>query len=60
MTRDVKNNKKGLFRYIGQQKKMKETVSALMSEMGDLATTDIKKAEVLNKCFCVSLHWQLL
>ncbi len=26
LARDVKNNKKGFFRYIGQQRKMKETV----------------------------------
>ena len=51
LARDVKNNKKGFFRYIGQQRKMKETVLSVMSETGDLATTDMEKAEVLKKFF---------
>ncbi|KFV93308.1 hypothetical protein N327_13538, partial [Fulmarus glacialis] len=52
LARDVKN-KKCFFRYIGQQRKMKETVPTLMSKMGDLATSDVEKAEVLNNFFAL-------
>lgn len=48
MTKDVKNSKKHFFRYIGQQRKIKETVPALMSKTGDQGTTIMEKAEVLN------------
>ena len=48
LARDVKNNKKGFFGYLRQHRKMKETVSP-MSKTGDLATTGMEKAEVLNK-----------
>lgn len=57
LARDIKNNKKCLFRYIGQQRKMAETVPLPMSEIGDMATIDIEKAEVLNN---FSLLWSSL
>lgn len=51
MARAVKNNKKGFFKYTGQQRKITETVcfpSPTMSETGHLATTDMEKAEIIN------------
>lgn len=46
---DVKNNDKHFFRYIGKQRKMKETVPFPVSKIGDLGATNMKKNEVLNK-----------
>jgi len=51
LERDIKN-KKGLFRYTGQQRKMKETVPLMMSETGEVATIEMK-AEVLNNFFAL-------
>ncbi|GAB0203576.1 mitochondrial enolase superfamily member 1 [Grus japonensis] len=50
LARGVKNNQ-GFFRNIGQQRKIKETVHSRMSKIGDLTTTDMEKAEVLNDFF---------
>lgn len=51
MARDVKNNKKGFYRYIGRRRQAKESVPPLINETGELASSDMEKAEVLNKCF---------
>jgi len=48
---NVKNNRKGFYRYISQKIKSKETISPLTNEKGELATTDMEKAEVLNEFF---------
>jgi len=42
---------KGFFRYNGQKRQTKESVPPPTNEKGGLATTDMKKAEVLNKFF---------
>ena len=49
--RDVKNSKKGFYRYIGRRRQAKESVPPLINETGKLASSDMEKAEVLNKCF---------
>ncbi|CAM4495102.1 unnamed protein product [Caretta caretta] len=51
LARDVKSNKKGFFRYVGNKKKAKESVGPLMSEGGNLVTEDVEKANVLNAFF---------
>lgn len=43
----MKSNK-DFFRYIRGRRNMKETVSTLMNEMADLATTDIERADILS------------
>ena len=48
---DMKNSKKGFCRYIGRRRQAKESVSPLINETGELASSDMEKAEVLNKCF---------
>jgi len=40
LARDVKNNKKGFYRYVSWKKTVKESVPPLMSETGELATVD--------------------
>ena len=49
LIRQVKNNKKGFYRYIGRKRQGKESV--LINEEGELASSDMEKAEVLNECF---------
>lgn len=46
--RNVKNNRKGFYRYIRQQRKITETVLSLRSKTGDLTMTAFEKVEVLN------------
>ena len=50
LARDVKNNK-GVYRYFGQKRKIKENVPCLVNKTGELVTTDMEKAEVLNNFF---------
>ncbi|KFZ68503.1 hypothetical protein N338_08076, partial [Podiceps cristatus] len=45
LARDIKNNKKG------QKRQAKESVPPLANEKGELAATDVEKAEVLNEFF---------
>jgi len=49
LLRDVKNNKKGFFRYIGQKRQIKESAPPLIHEKAELASTE--KAGVLNEFF---------
>ena len=49
--RDVKNNKKTFYRYIGQKRQAKTGVPSLVNLKGELASMDKEKAEVLNEFF---------
>ncbi|CAM5088467.1 unnamed protein product [Eretmochelys imbricata] len=51
LARDVKSNKKGFFKYVGNKKKAKESVCPLLNEGGNLVTEDVEKANVLNAFF---------
>ena len=51
LARDVKDNKKGFYRYICRRRQAKESVLPPMKGNGELASSDIEKAEVLNECF---------
>ncbi|KFV20211.1 hypothetical protein N340_01073, partial [Tauraco erythrolophus] len=51
LARDVKGNKQNFYRYVSDKKKSREDVGPLRKEMGDLATRDMEKAEVLNDFF---------
>ncbi|KFQ55696.1 hypothetical protein N334_04196, partial [Pelecanus crispus] len=53
LARDVKNNKKGFYRYINQKRKVKESVPPLMNKKGKPVSTDEEKAEVLNNFFAL-------
>ncbi|GAB0185935.1 mitochondrial enolase superfamily member 1 [Grus japonensis] len=48
---DVKDNKKGFYKYIGDKRKTRENVGPLLNEMGDLVTLNMEKAELLNAFF---------
>ena len=49
LTRDVKNNKKCFYRYIGQKRWAKESVPCMRNEKAKLASTDMGKAEILSE-----------
>ena len=51
LAKDVKDNKKGFYRYIGRRRQGKESVPSLMKSNGELASSDTDKAEVLSECF---------
>jgi len=53
LARDVKNNKKGFYRYISRRRQAKKSVSPLINEGGEQASSDMEKAEVLNKFFAL-------
>ena len=50
LARDVKD-KKGFYRYIVRRRQAKESVSPLMKGDGELASSGIEEADVLNECF---------
>ena len=51
LTRDVKDNKKGFFKYISSKWKTRENVGPLLKEGGDLVMEDTEKVELLNAFF---------
>lgn len=51
--KDMKNNRKGFFRYIGQKRQAKESVPPLKNKKEDLASSGMEKAEVLNELFAL-------
>lgn len=42
----------------GQKRRAKERVPSLINEKGELVSTDMQKAEVLQWILCLSLRWQ--
>ncbi|GAB0183976.1 mitochondrial enolase superfamily member 1 [Grus japonensis] len=48
---DVKDNKKGFFKYISSKRKTRENVGPLLNEMGALVMEDTEKVELLNAFF---------
>ncbi|PKU34778.1 rna-directed dna polymerase from mobile element jockey-like [Limosa lapponica baueri] len=51
LARDVKDNKKGFFKYISRKRKTEENVGPLLNEVGALVMEDAEKAELLNAFF---------
>ncbi|GAB0208703.1 mitochondrial enolase superfamily member 1 [Grus japonensis] len=51
LARDVKDNKKGFFKYISSKRTTRENVGPLLNEVGALVTEDTEKAELLNAAF---------
>ncbi|XP_071885515.1 olfactory receptor 14C36-like [Anas platyrhynchos] len=45
LARDVKKNKKGFYGYIGRRRQPKESVPPLINKVGELASSDMEKAE---------------
>lgn len=55
LTKEVKDNKKGFFKYVKSKRKTTENVSLLLNEMGVLVTEDTENAELLNTFFASAL-----
>ena len=51
LARDVKNYKKGFFRYINNKQKQKENTGPWLNWRGELVTNNAEKGEVLNTFF---------
>ncbi|KAK4830244.1 hypothetical protein QYF61_009311 [Mycteria americana] len=51
LAKDVKDNKKGFYRYRDDKRKTREIVGPLLSETEDLVTQDVEKIGVLNAFF---------
>ncbi|KFQ44814.1 hypothetical protein N333_11559, partial [Nestor notabilis] len=51
LSRDVKNNRKGFYRYVANKRQTRDNVGPLRKLSGELATLDLEKAEVLNDFF---------
>ncbi|GAB0189136.1 mitochondrial enolase superfamily member 1 [Grus japonensis] len=51
LARDVKDNKKSFYRYVGDKRTTRDNVGPFQNEMGDLVTQDMEKAKVLNDFF---------
>ena len=51
LARDIKNYKKGFFRYVSNKQTWKENIGLLLNRRGDVITNNAEKAEVLNTFF---------
>jgi len=51
LSRHIKDNKKGFFRYIRSKWKTRENVRLLLNKMGLLVTEDAEKVKLLNAAF---------
>jgi len=51
LAKDVKDNKKGFFKYISSKRKTRDNVGTLLNEVGVLVMEDAEKAELLNAFF---------
>ncbi|KAF4790719.1 hypothetical protein TURU_138206 [Turdus rufiventris] len=51
LARDIKDNKKGFYKYISSKRKIRENVRPLLNQMGVLETEDTEKVELLNAFF---------
>ena len=51
LTREVKDNKNGVFKYVSSKQKTRENVCLLLKEVGALVMEDTEKAVLLNAFF---------
>ncbi|GAB0204618.1 mitochondrial enolase superfamily member 1 [Grus japonensis] len=51
LARDVKDNKKGFFKYISSKRKTRKNVGPLLNEVGALVMEDTEKVKLLNALF---------
>lgn len=49
LSRDVKGNKKGFYRYMNSNKKRRESMGLLLNGVGEQATNSMEKTEVLQR-----------
>ena len=58
LARDMRDKKRGFYKYKGDKKKTRENVGPLLTETGHLFPSDMEKAEVLNGAFASVLNSQ--
>ena len=51
LAKEIKDNKKGFFKYVNSKRKTRDNVGPLLNEGGVLVTGDTEKAEILNAFF---------
>lgn len=51
LAKEIKDNKKGFFKYVNSKRKARENVGPILSEGGALVIGDAEKAEILNAFF---------
>lgn len=51
LARDIKSNKQGFSKYVGNKRKTRENVGLLLNGAEDLVTQDMEKAEILTAFF---------
>lgn len=49
--RDIKEKKKGFFKYVEDKRKTRENVDPLLSGIADLVTEEMEKDDILNDFF---------
>jgi len=53
LTKKVKDNKKGIFKYVNSKRKTRDNVGPLLNEGGVLVMGDAEKMEMLNAFFAL-------
>lgn len=56
LIRKIKDNKKGLFKYINIKKKIGDNVGLVLNEVGTLVTEDAEEAGVIESILCFRLY----
>lgn len=51
LAKEVKDNRKGFFKYTNSKKKTRKNVILLLNELGTLVTEDTEKVDLLNTFF---------
>lgn len=51
LVKELKDNKKGIFKYVDSKRKIRENMGPLLSETHALITGDSEKMEILNSFF---------
>ncbi|GAB0205276.1 mitochondrial enolase superfamily member 1 [Grus japonensis] len=59
LAKDVKDNKKGFFKYLSSKRETRENVGLLLNEVSALVMEDTEKAELLNAAFASGNRNQL-
>lgn len=49
--RDIKEKKKGFFKYMEDERKTRENVDPLLNRIADLVTEEMEKDDILNDFF---------
>jgi len=51
LAKDMKDNKKGFFKYVNSKRRTRDNVGLLLNEVGALVSGDVENVEILNTFF---------